>query len=79
MLRHCSRALAKNGIEGAMATIGSLVQPTTFKPYNELNAGRFRARKLFFNIATPIDLAEQSAKRVQSRRAKCTEQQGVRV
>lgn len=40
-----------------MATIDSLVQPVTSKPYNELNARWRRARKLFFNIATRIDLA----------------------
>ena len=40
-----------------MATIDSLVQPATSKPYNELNARWRRARKLFFNIATRIDLA----------------------
>ena len=47
----------KNSIEGAMTTIDSLVQPAASKPHNELNARWRRARKLFFNIATRIDLA----------------------
>ena len=50
--------LPKDSIIGAMATVEGLVGPTaSTKPYNELNARWRRARKLFFNIATRIDLA----------------------
>lgn len=47
----------KDNIEDAMATVDSLIQPTTSKPYNELCARWRRTRKLFFNITTRIDLA----------------------
>ncbi len=48
---------SKLSIEGAIATVDSLVQPETNKPYTELNGRWHRARKLFFNIANRIDLA----------------------
>lgn len=47
----------KASIEGAMATVDTLIQPETGKPYTELSVRWRRARKLFFNIATRIDLA----------------------
>lgn len=50
--------LSKRRIVDAVSTVDDLVQPSTSsKPYNELNAMWRRARKLFFNIATRIDLA----------------------
>lgn len=50
--------LPKSRIVDAVNMVDYLVQPSTSsKPYNELSALWRRARKLFFNIATRIDLA----------------------
>ena len=47
----------KDNIKAAMATVDSIIQPTSPKPVIELNKRWRRARKLFFNITTRIDLA----------------------
>jgi TnpA family transposase len=52
------KQLPKSSIMDAMVTVDGFVQPAaSTKPYKELNARWRRARKLFFNIATRIDLA----------------------
>jgi TnpA family transposase len=47
----------RTSIEGAITTVDALVQPGTGKPRAELTARWHRARKLFFNIATRIELS----------------------
>lgn len=49
--------LPKSKIETAMAKVDTLVQPAASKPYDALNSRWRRARKLFLNITTRIDLA----------------------
>lgn len=48
----------KASIEDAITTVDALVQPDTGKPLAELTARWRRARKLFFNITTRIDLSD---------------------
>ena len=47
----------KTRIEDAISTVDTFIQPNTGKPVAALTARWHRARKLFFNITTRIDLA----------------------
>ena len=49
--------LPKDRIKDAMTTVDGLVQPEASKPVSELKRRWSRARKLFLNIITRIDLA----------------------